>query len=77
MLLREADAGGGLKFRLTAAGERMAALLRRAWRQRFHYRTASAWSSLLAARGLAPAPVPMPGGPPLANMLIEGRKADS
>jgi uncharacterized protein (DUF2062 family)/2-polyprenyl-3-methyl-5-hydroxy-6-metoxy-1,4-benzoquinol methylase len=74
LLLREADAGGGLRFRLTGAAERLAALGRRAWRQRFHYRTAAAWSALLAARGLETAPLPMPGGPPLANVLIEGRK---
>jgi len=74
LLLREADAGGGFRFRLTGAAERVAALARRAWRQRFHYRTAAAWSALLAARGLETAPVPMPGGPPFANVLIEGRK---
>lgn len=74
LLLREADAGGGLRFRLTGFAERLAALGRRAWRQRFHYRTAAGWSALLAARGLETAPLPMPGGPPLANFLIEGRK---
>ncbi|HUD71592.1 MAG TPA: DUF2062 domain-containing protein [Dongiaceae bacterium] len=74
LLLREADAGGGLRFELTRAGERAAALGRGAWRQRFHYRSAAAWSALLAARGLETAPVSMTGGPPLANVLIEGRK---
>jgi len=74
LLVREADAGGGLRFRLTAAAERMAALARLAWRQRFHYRTAAGWSALLSARGLATAPVALPGGPPLANILIEGRR---
>ncbi len=75
LLLREADAGGGFRFRITGAGERVAALGRGAWRQRFHYRTAAAWSALLTARGLATAPVSMTGGPPLANVLIEGRKS--
>ena len=74
LLLREADAGGGLRFRLTSAMERVAALGRGAWRQRFHYRTAAAWSALLGARGLETARVPMTGGPPLANVLIEARK---
>jgi SAM-dependent methyltransferase len=77
LLLREADAGGGFRFRLTGAGERAAAIGRGAWRQRFHYRTAAAWSALLAARGLTTAPVSLPGGPPLANVLIEGRKPGS
>jgi SAM-dependent methyltransferase len=74
LLLREADAGGGLRFRLIAAAERAAALGRGAWRQRFHYRTAAAWSAILETAGLETTPLPMPGGPPLANALIEARR---
>lgn len=77
LLLREADAAGGLRFRITAACERAAAIGRGAWRQRFHYRSAREWAALLAARRLETAPLPMPGGPPLANVLIEARHAEA
>ena len=74
LLLREADAAAGFRFRLVGAAERAAAIGRRAWGQRFCYRTAAAWSDLLEAAGLETAPVPLTGGPPLANVLIEARK---
>jgi uncharacterized protein (DUF2062 family)/2-polyprenyl-3-methyl-5-hydroxy-6-metoxy-1,4-benzoquinol methylase len=44
--LREADAGAGMRFVMTRAGERLAALLRGRLRQPFHYRSAVDWMRL-------------------------------
>jgi len=70
LLIREADAAGGLRFALTRAAERLAALARGHWRQRFHYRSAAGWERLLADRGLDARTRPMGRGTPFANVLI-------
>jgi trans-aconitate methyltransferase len=74
LLVREADAAGGLRFALTRAAERLAALARGRWRQRFHYRSAGEWARLLAARGLEVETRPMGRGTPFANVLLVGCK---
>lgn len=73
-LLREADAGGGARFRLTRASERVCALARGDWRRRFRYRSAAEWDRLLAAHGLDTRVVPMGDGTPFANVMIEARR---
>ncbi|HXO20358.1 MAG TPA: DUF2062 domain-containing protein [Thermoanaerobaculia bacterium] len=75
LVLREADAAAGDAFARTRAAERLSALARGHWRQRFHYRTAGEWSRLLGDHGLAVARAPMSAGTPFANVLIEGRKS--
>lgn len=75
VILREADAGLGWRFALTRAAERLCALARGHWRQRFHYRTAGEWSRLLEGSGLVVSARPMWAGTPYANQLIEARKA--
>jgi uncharacterized protein (DUF2062 family)/trans-aconitate methyltransferase len=77
LLVREADAAGGLRFALTRAAERLAALARGRWRQRFHYRSAGEWARLLAARGLEVETRPMGRGTPFANVLLVARKPGS
>jgi uncharacterized protein (DUF2062 family) len=73
ILIREADAGGGVRFQLTRLAERLCALTRGHWRQQFHYRTAGEWCQLLRCRGLSVAERPMSAGTPYANRLIEAR----
>jgi uncharacterized protein (DUF2062 family)/trans-aconitate methyltransferase len=75
LLLREPDAAAGPRFLATRAAERLCALARGHLRQRFHFRTACDWRTLLAAHGLAVSPPePLSAGTPYANVLIEGRK---
>jgi len=84
--LREADAGSGMRFVMTRAGERLASMLRGRVRQRFHYRSAADWMRLFetaaadasassgearAARGLRVSCVPAREGTPFGNVLIE------
>lgn len=74
VVIREADAGGGVSFWLTRAAERLCALARGHWRQRFHYRSAEAWSALLRRHGLEVDDRPMSSGTPYANRLLEARR---
>lgn len=72
LLIREADAARGLRFTLTRVQERLCALARGHWRQRFHYRAAGDWERLLSARGLEASARPMWRGTPFANVLVVG-----
>jgi uncharacterized protein (DUF2062 family)/trans-aconitate methyltransferase len=74
LVLREADAAGGVRFSLTRAQERLAALARGHLRQRFHYRTEREWRRLLQRLGLTAEARPMARGTPYANFLITARK---
>lgn len=74
LVLREADSAGGWRFGLTRAAERICALARRDWNQRFCFRSRAEWTALLAARGLRVESVPMADGTPYSNVLVEGRK---
>src|SRR6476659_724254 len=46
ILVREADAGGGWRFRAVRAGNRLKAVAFGRWRESFHYRTATRWKEL-------------------------------
>jgi uncharacterized protein (DUF2062 family)/trans-aconitate methyltransferase len=74
LLLRDADADAGWRFTATRAQERFSALLRRHWRQRFHYRSSEEWGDLLRGLGLTVDVQPMGMGTPYANVLLAGRK---
>lgn len=74
LLLREADRDGGAPFALTRAAERLTALLRGTWRQRFAYRSAAEWAELLASSGLLTEVADLSRGTPFANVLVAGRR---
>jgi len=74
ILLRDADAGGGWRFTATRLQERLTALARRHWRQRFHYRSRAAWSRHLESLGFEVRVEPMGKGTPYANVLLTARK---
>jgi uncharacterized protein (DUF2062 family)/trans-aconitate methyltransferase len=74
LVLREPDAERGLRFVLTRMAERLAALARRHWRQRFCYRGKSAWRALLERHGLEVVATPMWAGTPYGNVMIEARR---
>ena len=74
LVLREADAGPGMAFTMTRWAERIRAVGRGHWRQRFAYREAAAWRSLLAAQGLVVQARPMSQGTPFDNQLVIARR---
>jgi O-methyltransferase involved in polyketide biosynthesis len=74
LLIRDADAAGGLRFLATRIQERTCALARRHWRQRFHYRSAEDWRGLLRGLGLEVDVAPMAEGTPYSNVLIAARR---
>jgi len=74
LLLREADAGAGLAFRLTRWGERIAGALRGEFARRLYYRRAAHWAAELAALRFEVSAEPMSKGTPFANVLFVARK---
>jgi O-methyltransferase involved in polyketide biosynthesis len=75
VLIREADAGGGLAFLLTRLQERLSSWARLELGRRLSYRSAAAWQVLLARYGLRSEIEPMAHGTPFANVLIRARSA--
>lgn len=74
LLVREADADGGLRFQATRVAERLSAWVRRDRGRRFRYRSRAEWERLLAAAGLAVETEPMGAGTPYANVLLRARR---
>jgi uncharacterized protein (DUF2062 family)/SAM-dependent methyltransferase len=72
ILIREADPAGGWGFAAVRIGNRLKSLVVGRWRQRFHFRTADEWASLLARHGLRAGVQPMGQGTPFANVLVRG-----
>jgi SAM-dependent methyltransferase len=75
ILIREADPSGGWRFRAVRLGNRLKAFAVGRWRQRFHFRTAGEWSSVLARHGLRCEVQPMGEGTPFANFLLRGERS--
>lgn len=76
LLVREADRAGGARFLATRGAERLMALLRGHWRQRFAYRSAAEWVAILEGAGLATELTPLSEGTAFANVLVAGRRRD-
>jgi SAM-dependent methyltransferase len=74
LVVREADAAAGLRFRAVSWSESIAAALRGDRGRRFHYRSAREWGLALEAMGLATEIRPMGRGTPFANVLVTARK---
>ncbi len=74
LLIRDADAGAGWRFIATRIQERICALARRHWQQRFHYRSAAEWSRLLETAGFEVDLQPMGMGTPYGNVLLTATK---
>ena len=73
LLLRIADADGGLRLGYTLAVDRIAMALRGQWFGRFHCRAAHAWRQELEALGFAVESHPMSEGTGFANVLLVAR----
>jgi uncharacterized protein (DUF2062 family)/SAM-dependent methyltransferase len=74
LLVREADAAAGWRFRMVRFGNRVTALLRGRWRPRFAFRTAAEWRAELADLGFEVSVAPMGEGTPFANVLLVARR---
>jgi SAM-dependent methyltransferase len=74
LLIRDADADAGLRFLATRLQERICAMARRHWKQRFHYRSAAEWSRLLESAGFTVDLQPMGMGTPYGNVLLTARR---
>lgn len=77
LLLREADASGGWRFRFVRLGNTLKALVTFNWGQRFHFRSAGEWQQLLEAHGLHAQVQPMGEGTPFANVLLSAVPAST
>ncbi|QQP93287.1 class I SAM-dependent methyltransferase (plasmid) [Skermanella sp. TT6] len=74
LVLREADAGAGIRFGVTRWAERVACWSRGQWRQPLVYRPAPEWAALLEGLGFTVAMTPMSSGTPFGNMLFVARR---
>ena len=74
LIVREADAGGGFRYALTRASERLRALSRGHVGQRFRYRKRAAWHALIATHGLAVEDLDAAEGTPFSNVLFLARR---
>jgi SAM-dependent methyltransferase len=77
ILIREADAGSGWRFTFVAIGNRLKALALGRWRQRFHFRTAAAWTECFAQHGFATTVRDMGAGTPFGNVLFSLSAVDN
>jgi SAM-dependent methyltransferase len=77
LIIREADAAAGWRYRATVAAERSSAWRRGEWCQRYHYRSRDDWLRCLGELGLNVTVRPMSAGTPFANILyLADRSAD-
>jgi SAM-dependent methyltransferase len=73
LLLRVADAAGGLRFVLGTLVDRLVALARRGRLLKLFYRPVREWQALLTHLGFRTQALPMSTGTPFANVLLVGR----
>jgi hypothetical protein len=77
ILVREADASAGWRFRSVRIGNRLTALVSGAWRQPLAFRTINEWHDCFVRHGLEVEGTPANAGTPFANHLfrLTARKA--
>ena len=76
MILREADASGGWRFRAVQTVNWLVRAVRGQWRRRFYFRTATEWCRHLTQMGFEVSIQPMNRGTPFANVLLYARRID-
>jgi hypothetical protein len=74
LILREADAAGGWRFRAVRLGNWLCRAVQGQWRRRFHFRTASEWSRRLTELGFTVEAQSMRGRMPFANVVLYARR---
>jgi uncharacterized protein (DUF2062 family) len=70
LVVREADAAGGLRFWLIRAGNRLRGAAEGSFRRRFHFDSAAGWDARLRAAGFVTTRTEAGGAAPLANFLV-------
>jgi uncharacterized protein (DUF2062 family) len=70
IIIREADAGGGWRFRMVALGNRLKALAFGNWGQQWYFRSVAGWETCLARFGMRVETRPMGQGTPFANVVL-------
>jgi len=73
LVLREADRAAGWRFRAVQLGNRVTAIVRGKWRQRFAFRSETEWLDLMGSCGLMAERVPIGPGPVFGNVLLVAR----
>jgi SAM-dependent methyltransferase len=74
LIVREADAGAGWRFSATRMAERLCAMARGHFDQRFHYRTSAEWRRVVERTGLEVEDSPLSAGTPFSNRLTRARR---
>jgi uncharacterized protein (DUF2062 family)/trans-aconitate methyltransferase len=74
LVLREADAAGGWRFRLVRVFNWTTRALQGQWARRFHFRTADEWRRTLSDAGFEVEAEPMSSGTPFANVVFYARR---
>jgi SAM-dependent methyltransferase len=74
LLVREADASSGWRFRLVSMSNQIKARLIGTWRQRRHYRSREAWLECFARLGLSAEVCEAPTRNPLGNILFRAQR---
>ncbi len=74
IVLREPNRGGGWRFEITRAAERVRAIARGDWRQRYHYRSGPQWVALLASLGFEVRTSCASAGTPFDNLMLDAQR---
>lgn len=74
LILREADAEGGWRFRAVQFFNGCGRLVQGQWGRRFHFRTADGWRQCLSELGFDVETEPMGDGTPFANVMFYARR---
>ena len=72
LIMREADLHAGWRFHVTKWAERLRAIFRGHFSQRYYYRSQQSWVQVLKANHLKVTTCLMSGGTPFANVLFIG-----
>jgi uncharacterized protein (DUF2062 family) len=76
VVIRDADASAGWRFRAVRLGNFLKALAIGRWRQEFHFRSAAEWVACLDRLGLDALARPMGQGTPFGNVLFRATRRE-
>ncbi len=77
LVIREADAAGGWRFRMVRLGNRLTAWTQGRFGRTFHFRTVDAWTARLTALGFRIVKLKPNAGGPFANFVVYARSSSA